>query len=265
MVELKRLFWDMTTIEIEEAIKINPVVILPVGQVEEHGPHLPVGCDSFIADKIAMGIIENAPEDVPVIAMPVIWSGYSPKHMSKWKGTMRIRTRVVMDLIHDILASLCEMGFKRIVVIDGHGQHRGILETAIREISDEMGVFCALTSPFTFSSEEFQKIRKTEMGGVAHACEWETSLLQYFGYDIDMSKATNVDKMDYKSDFFELDGFGKKMIYLSSWGIHESKTGCLGDPTMSSPDTGKAIYYYTIKKYIEFCKEYRNIKMVNEK
>jgi creatinine amidohydrolase len=262
---LKKTFWDMTTVELEEAIKQNPVIILPVGQVEEHGPHLPVGCDSFIADKIAKSVAEKSPENLPIITMPVIWTGYSPKLMSKWKGTMRVRTRVVLDLVHDILASLVEMGFKRIVVIDGHGQHRGILETAIREISDEFGVFCALTSPFVFSSEQFSKIRKTKMGGVAHACEWETSLMLYFGSDVDLSKVSDIDQMNYKSDFYEADGFGKKMVYLSTWGIHESKTGCLGDPTKATAETGKLIFDYTVGKYIDFCREYRNIKMVNEK
>lgn len=261
---MKNNFWDMTTIELKDALKLNPVIILPVGQVEEHGPHLPVGCDSFIAQTIANKIAERAPKDLPIISMPVIWTGYSPKLMSKWTGTMRIRTRVVLDLVHDVLASLSEMGFRRIVIIDGHGQHRGILETAVREISDEFGVFCALTSPFVFSAEKFKKIRKTGMGGVAHACEWETSLLQYFGYDIDLAKSTNIDKMNFKSDFYEADGFGNKLVYISTWGIHDSKTGCLGDPTLSTPETGKEIFEYTVEKYIKFCREYRKMKMVNE-
>ncbi|MCL4417523.1 MAG: creatininase family protein [Actinobacteria bacterium] len=261
---MKILLSDMTSKELEDAIKKNALILLPVGQIEEHGPHLPVGCDAYIGERIAKSVAEKLSSDIPVLTMPVIWSGYSPKVMSKWKGTLRVRTRVVMDLVHDVLASLCEMGFKRIVVIDSHGQHRGILEVAIREIADEYKVYCALTSPFTFSADLYGSIRKTKLGGAAHACEWETSLIMHLGYDIDMSKATDIDKMSYKSEFYEADGIGKKLAFISLWGIQQSKSGCYGDPTVSSKETGKKLFDYIVERYVRFCKEYVSMKLTGD-
>ena len=261
---MKIFFADLTSVELEGIIKNNPVILLPVGQVEEHGPHLPVGCDTFIVERIAKAVAEKISAKIPTLVMPAIWTGYSPKIMSKWAGTLRIRTRVVMDLVYDVLSSLCQMGFKRIVLIDGHGQHRGILEVAIREIADQHRVYCALTSPFVFSADKFAKIRKSGLGGAAHACEWETSVLQFLGYDIDMKKATDIDKMNYKSEFYEADAIGKKMVFISLWGIHESKSGCFGDPTVSSVETGKEIFNSVVDTYVKFCREYRQMKMTGE-
>ena len=261
---MKIFFADLTSIELEGIIKNNPVILLPVGQVEEHGPHLPVGCDTFIGERIAKAVAEKASAEFPILVMPAIWTGYSPKKMSKWAGTLRIRTRVVMDLVYDVLSSLCQMGFKRIVLLNIHGQHGGILEVAVREIADQYNVYCAITNPFVFSVEKFAKIRKSDLGGVGHACEWETSLIQYLGYNIDMKKATNVDKMNYKSEFYEADGMGKKMVFISLWGIHKSKSGCFGDPTVSSAETGKEIFNSAVDTYVKFCKEYRQMKMTGE-
>ncbi|MCL6087720.1 MAG: creatininase family protein [Actinobacteria bacterium] len=248
--------------ELEELIKKNALIILPVAQVEEHGPHLPVGCDTYIGTEIGKRITEKLNDELPVLLMPTVWTGYSPKKMTKWPGTMRVRTRVVIDLIHDILSSLCDMGFKKIVVIDAHGQHRGMLEVAIREIADDYNVYCALTNPVSMMAEKFAKIRKSEIGGATHACEYETSLLMAMGFNIDLSKATDEDKLTYKSEFYVADAFGIKKVFLSTWGLQESKSGIYGAPLKSSVETGNQLLDEMIKNYIKFCKEYWELKTV---
>jgi creatinine amidohydrolase len=125
-------FIEKTWPEVEEFLKKNALVILPVAQVEEHGPHLPLGCDTIIGTEIGKKVSKEVNKVIPTLLMPTVWAGYSPKKMMKWPGTMRIRPKVIGDYIHDIIGSLCEMGFTKIVIIDSHGQHRGILEVAIR-------------------------------------------------------------------------------------------------------------------------------------
>jgi creatinine amidohydrolase len=242
--------------ELKEYLERNALVILPVAQAEEHGPHLPVGCDTYIGTEVGRRVAEALKGEVPTLLMPTLWSGFSPKKMMKWPGTIRVRTRVVCDLVHDVLASLCEMGFKKIVVIDAHGQHRGILEVAIREIADEYNVYCALTNPLTMASEKYAEIRKTENGGASHACEYETSILMAMGFDVDLSKATDEDKLTYSSEFYVADAIGKKKVFLSTWGLQESKTGIYGAPLKSSAETGRQLLDEMVKNYVKFCKEY---------
>jgi creatinine amidohydrolase len=253
-------FAKKTWPELEDYIKKNALIILPVAQIEEHGPHLPLGCDTFIGTEIGKLIAAELDKDIPTLLMPAVWAGYSPKKMMKWPGTMRIRTNVVKDYVHDILASLCEMGFGKIVIIDSHGQHRGILEIAIREIADEYNVYCALTNPVSLFAEKFSEIRKSPIGGTTHACEYETSLLMSFGYDIDMSKASDDDILKYKSEYYTADACGIKKYFISTWGLQESKTGIYGAPLKSSKETGDILISEIVKNYVKLCKDYHKIK-----
>lgn len=251
-------FMDNTWPELKECMEKNSLVILPVAQVEEHGPHLPVGCDTFIGTSIAEAVSVKLNKTVPTLLMPPVWAGYSPKKMMRW-GTMRVRTRVFTDYIHDILSSLCEMGFKKIVVIDSHGQHRGMLDVAVKEIADEYNVYCALTNPLSLCANKYSEIRKTELGGSTHAGEFETSLLIALGHKIDLSKTTDIDKLKFKTKYFEADAFGSKKYYISTWGIHDSREGILGDPCKACEETGKVLFKEIVNNYVELCKEYHKI------
>lgn len=255
-------FADNTWPELEEYIIKNALVILPVAQVEEHGPHLPVGCDTFIGTKIAELVSQelNEKKNIPTLIMPPVWAGYSPKKMMKWPGTIRVKIETVCDYTHDIIASLCEMGFKKIVVIDSHGQHRGMLEVTIRKIADEYNVYCALTNPVALCAEKYSKIRKTPLGGATHACELETSLLMAMGYKIDLSKATDEDKLIFSTEYFTADAIGNKKYFISTWGIQESKSGIYGAPLKSNIETGKILLDEIVKNYVKLCEEYWNIK-----
>jgi len=253
-------FIEKTWPELEGLIKSSALIILPVAQVEEHGPHLPLGCDTFIGTEIGKLISIELNKEIPTLLMPTVWAGYSPKKMLKWPGTMRIRTKVIGDYVHDIISSLCEMGFKKIVVIDSHGQHRGLLEVAIREIADEYNIYCALTNPVTLFAEKFSKIRKSPIGGTTHACEYETSLLLAFGYKIDMTKATDEDILNFKSEYYTADACGNKKYFISTWGLQESKSGIYGAPLKSSKETGEILIKEIVANYTKLCKEYYKIK-----
>jgi creatinine amidohydrolase len=254
-------FAEKTWEEIEQYVKDDGLIILPVGTIEEHGKHLPVETDSRIATEVAKAIAEEVYKDVPVLVMPTVWSGYSPKAMNKWSGNMRIRPRVFTDMIYDICASLIDMGFKKIIMLDCHGQHAPMLNVATKEIADQFGVYIAVTSPMTFSLEEFNKVRKSERGGVLHACEWETSVMLLYTDNVKMDKVVDCDKMKYSSEFVAGDSAmsGQKVVW-STWGLQKSETGVYGDPTVASKETGQAIMKGIVKNYKKFIYEYINFK-----
>lgn len=250
-------FADKSWPELKEAVKKNSLIILPVGTIEEHGRHLPVSTDVTIAVGVAERIASRLEKQIPLLVMPAVWSGYSAGEMSRWPGTIRVRTRTVMDMVFDICSSLLKMGFKKIVFLDCHGHHSGILNVVIREISDEYGIYPALISPGAMSAEEYKKIRKSQLGGSIHGGEWETSLMLYLNRPVDMSKATKVDIMKYHTDFIPGDNFvsGKK-VFWSTWGIQKSRTGIYGDPTVATARTGKKIMEAIVKNSLKFIKEY---------
>lgn len=250
-------FGDLNWPQLQETIEKNTVILIPVGTVEEHGRHLPVSTDALIATEIARRTAEKLKDELPVLVTPTVWTGYSAKEMSRWPGTIRIRPEVLIDLVYDLLASLAEMGFKKIVLLDCHGHHSGILNVAVRKASDAFGIYPAIVSPAAFSKEIFAGIRKSKTGGAIHGGEWETSLMLYFGQPVNMAEATKEDIMRYHSEFFPGDGFiGGKGVFWSTWGIQKSKTGIYGDPTCASIETGEKCCQAIIENLSRFLKEY---------
>lgn len=252
-------FREKTSPEIGELAKQNALVILPVGTVEEHGPHLTVDADVSIAEDIAREIGEMMKEEIPLVVMPAVWSGYTAAELKKWPGTIIVNTRTFADMVSDICRSLIDMGFKKIMMVDCHGQHKPLLNMVCKEVADDTEVYMSVTSPAVFSKKAYEEFRTTEQGGSCHAGEWETSLLLYFNRKVDMDKAPSGDALRYHSDNVAGDATrGSQRVVWSTWGIQESKTGIYGDPTTATAELGKIIVEEVKKNYREFMIEFYN-------
>lgn len=256
------LFRDQSYLQIKEHIDKNSLLLLPVGTTEEHGPHLPVDADARIIEAYGIALAEEIGKEIPVLLMDTIRYGYSMKIMKQWPGTIVVRSRVFMDLVFDICRSVLDMGFNKLVILDGHGHHKDALGVVARELCDACDKAIAIISPGTMSRERFQEIRKTPPGGSIHACEWETSIILHVSPEVvDMSKADGCDAMRYHSEFVAGDNFtGGQQVSWSTWYLQDSKTGVYGDPTKASAETGKIIMDAAVEKGCRFLREYWNFK-----
>lgn len=259
------IFYELlTSPEIEQAVKKDTLVLIPVGQVEEHGPHLPVNCDCVIAEKTAQEVARQIQDTLPVLVMPTIWTAYSVKQVARWPGLITFRQpETMIQMVYDIVASLIESGFRKIVFINGHGNNPAILELACRRIGSDYNVFPAVTFVLAMSKAVGPKVRKSEMGGCGgHAGEEETALMLHLSPElVHMERATNEDIVRFQNRFFPGDIYStieNKVggIYWSTWGVIESKTGAYGDPTVATAETGKALFDEIVKNYLEFLQEY---------
>ena len=116
--------------EMKQLDRANTVVILPTGSMEQHGPHLPLQVDHFIANRLAEDLEKRMPE---VLILPPVWAGASAHHMD-FPGTITLRPRVFIDLLREICGCLRHHGFRRIVLLNGHGGNRSILEVLAQEL-----------------------------------------------------------------------------------------------------------------------------------
>ncbi len=237
------MFGDQSWPQIQEHIDNNSLLILPVGTTEEHGPHLPVDADARIAEAYGRQLAEALSGEIPLLLMDTIRYGYSMQVMRQWPGTIIVRTRVFMDLVFDICASVLDMGFNKLVILDCHGHHSGLLNVVSRELCDACGKSIAIISPAVMSRDKFNIIRKSPQGGAIHACEWETSLLLHISPEVvDMTKATDEDAMRYQSEFIAGDGFtGAQKATWSTWYLQPSKSGIYGAPLCATAEEGKLI------------------------
>ena len=150
--------WEEAQIAIEES---KGVAIVPIGSVEQHSTHLPLGTDSYVAITLA----EDAGEKTKAVVVPPVWYGWSPHHMVR-PGTITIRPETLIDLTYDIIASLAQHGLKKIILINGHRIVNVVwMQLCAERAQRELGVTIKIFDPAYMSKDI---VGELELGPVGH-------------------------------------------------------------------------------------------------
>lgn len=241
-------YGEQNRVQIAEFIKKDAVIILPIGTTEEHGMHLPVETDAIIAKYVGDGLGKACTEaGVPSLVMRTIYYGFSMGVVRKWPGCPNIDTRTFIDYIFNIVDSVIKEGFKKIVLIDCHGNHDCLLRTVMREIVDKDNVYIMTLSPAALAGTTYNELKKDPEGDI-HGGEYETSCILHIAPElVDTSAYTNVDAIRCNSI---LRG------PVSTWGLQETKTGLFGDPTYATAELGKACLEAAVTEGVKYIKAY---------
>ncbi len=256
-------FEEMRSPEIEEFVKREGMVLLPIGACEEHGRHLPIMTDTKMAYQAALDAAERMSKAIPVSVLPPVWFGYSVWLLKNWPGTITIKPKVLIDLLYEICRSLIDMGITKILIVNGHGNNPGALDVVVRSVGDDFKVFPGVTNIFNLWDKEFvKKHRKSKEGGIGHACEIETSVMLYLTDLVDMSVADATDIMtsNLKTCPVDFASDRKKKLYLSTWFLEDSTYGGAGDPTHATKEFGKKIHEMTVDGLCEVIEEFYGIQ-----
>ena len=167
MIEWEKFTW----VEIKDSLPRIKAVILPVGSIEQHGPHLPLACDSLGAYKLSKEVAEKLNGEV--LVLPPIFYGVSEHHMD-FPGTITVRSETLISIIYDIAESIKRTGISKLIIINGHGGNIPALSIAIRKIQTDLGITVVLINPWELISDVIQEVIESDVWG--HACEFETSL-----------------------------------------------------------------------------------------
>jgi creatinine amidohydrolase len=124
--------YEMTWPEVERVRSYTDIVLIPVGSTEQHGPHLPLGCDTIIPSRFAEEIARRT--GVPIA--PPIWFSTAESHMG-FPGTISLRPTTLMTLLGDISWSLARHGFVNQILLNGH---QGGANPAILSATDEIQI-----------------------------------------------------------------------------------------------------------------------------
>lgn len=249
---MSNLFAEKTWPELEKAAEAKTLLLLPLGQTEQHGRHLPVGTDTIIAERVALAVAEKLGSRIPTLVLPQIPYGYVPVPVARWPGTFRIRWRVMADYLSDVCCSAIHMGFRKLAILSSHGPHGDVARLAARDVFDATGVGVVVTQPQTFVVPTFRKIRKSKLGGAAHSGEYETSLLMHFGYPIDLTGTDDRDAVKVCNEWVAGDLAGSGKVSWSTWALQTSDSGVLGDPTSATQQTGRACLDAIVEEYCRF-------------
>jgi creatinine amidohydrolase len=171
-----RLLHELTR---EEAKALAPeaVALLPVGATEQHGPHLPVGTDSFAVEHVARRAAEIAGDRVPVVVAPTLPFGSSHHHLP-FGGAMSLATETYYRVIVDLVESLIVSGFRRALVLNGHGGNHELIQLAARDLALKHQVDLAAASYWLLAREALVATEAHRLGRLpGHAGAFETSLV----------------------------------------------------------------------------------------
>jgi creatinine amidohydrolase/Fe(II)-dependent formamide hydrolase-like protein len=140
----------MSATQVAALTKEHALVVQPIGSVEQHGPHLPIGTDAYIAESIVHGSLQLLQDDGPdVWVLPTISYGRSVEHAG-FGGTITFSTDTLFGVCRDVGRSVAASGFRRLVFVNGHGGNVAALEVVSRDIRAETGllVFRAMLPQF---------------------------------------------------------------------------------------------------------------------
>ena len=132
--------WEhLTTDDFARLDKDRTVVILPVGAIEQHGPHLPVCVDAAIASGIVEHALTLLPADAPVCVLPTQPVGKSDEHVG-YPGTLTLSATTILALWTDILESVARSGFRKVLLFNAHGGQRQLLSVVARDLRIRRGM-----------------------------------------------------------------------------------------------------------------------------
>lgn len=166
----------MTREEIAEKIS-SSLVIIPVGAIEQHGPHLPINTDTIIIDAIAARVCNSMDPDYTVFKAPVVSYGNSHHHFPF--PTMSLKSETLISLLKDLVQSLVTFGCKSILILNSHGGNDEAIRIVARDMSRECQVSIGAASYWTIAwTRLINECNALDLGRVpGHAGGFETSLM----------------------------------------------------------------------------------------
>lgn len=222
--------------ELAELAKRDGVVIVPVASTEQHGPHLPTGVDVALCGEIALRAARQLGE-FPVAVTPVVWTGLAEHHMA-FGGTFSLGYGEFYSLIRGVCRSLRRHGFRRILLLNGHGGNTAALTVAVNDLAPELDAPIATATYWELAADAFGKILEHQPN-VRHACEAETSMMLAIKPDlVDMAAARDV----VGPTETEIDKIaGTKAA--QRWRSFRARTshGVIGDPRSATPEKGEKL------------------------
>jgi creatinine amidohydrolase len=228
-VTSSRYFAELTQPEIAAQLKKNALVILPCGSIEQHGPHLPAGTDTFAANAIAHAVAER----MDGLVLPAAPFGVTPMHMP-YEGTITLTPDTYMRVVKETCVSTAKHGAKDLLIINWHEGNIPSLAIAAESLHRDHGM-SVLTVQACYVAEE---LYGHSSGGLTHGGEIEALAVLAHRPDL-----VHLDRIDYSSD----PGHGHRMDKLRRTRAYQpvltdirsiAPTGWFGSPQHATREKG---------------------------
>jgi creatinine amidohydrolase len=220
--------------ELRELAAREAIVVLPVAAMEQHGPHLPVMVDTLLCGEVAARAAKRASGRYPVVVAPTVWSGLSEHHMP-FGGTFTLDFATFCSLIECLCRSLERHGFRRVLLLNGHGGNVAALRVVVDELR-RLDMRLLTATYWQVDSVAIADLLERQ-SGVQHACEAETSMVMALRPElVDASKFAAAKHVEPGRVA------GQAQAVHSAMRFEErTPTGAIGDPTAASAEKGEKL------------------------
>jgi len=164
--------WEKITVGDLLKMRSEQVCVIPLGSLEKHGEHLPMGIDGLVAHKAAV----MAAEKEPVVVSPTLYYT-NVKEMKNLPGAVSLETDLLLKFLENVCDEVARNGFKKIILLNGHGGNLALLKLFSQHLVDKGKDYAVYVPPIFLAPEVIEEVRETPETG--HACEIETSVALY--------------------------------------------------------------------------------------
>jgi creatinine amidohydrolase len=237
------------------------VVLLPLGAHEQHGPHLSVSTDTTLVTAVAEAAEKLSQSEV--ILLPSLPFGSSHHHLF-FGGTVSISVATYTQVVIELVESLLEGGFRRIILLNGHGGNITPVRQALAILSNRMNggnrqANIALATYWELGGKYFAGAAPMETPALSHACEYETSLLLHLFPEKVLFKEVQRAERPARNHYigWEDDEPYRGVTMVKST-QYISSNGSSGEPQLATAEKGRHLFDHAVASLVEFINSFKN-------
>ena len=229
-----RLFGELTFQDVAKRLRAASILCLPIGSIEQHGPHLPLNTDAVLAEEFTRRIISRWVKNYDLWQLPTLTVSLAREH--EWApGTLSLSIQGMTALVRDLGREIARgLPTRNLAIINGHGGNRGILEALAQDLRADFGLNVCILHPAVWADAD-----KTAAVPEIHGGKNETSMM--------LAIAPHLVRRDLIPQKIELDADAVRTIILDQavtwpWTTSENKIadmGVIGDPMAASAEFGE--------------------------
>lgn len=252
----------LTRAEIAAARDAGALPVLTVGSVEQHSDHLPVDTDSLSCHRIAMAAAARCASP-HVLVLPPPSFGFSPHHRA-WAGTITLSLETFIGMVTDVAESLHRTGFKRMLIVNGHGGNQGPLMSACTALASR-GLEVGYVNYFAPAQKEWMALLPGALRGIAHACAFETALQYVLRPEEAERIAERAAKLPPRLTPAYVAGNAPDVMRPAGayWAaiFAAGDVGYVGDPAAATPESGAAMTEVIVAGLARFYADYASAQL----
>lgn len=250
----KYILGEMTWPEAKTRFEEVDIALLPVGAIEQHGPHLPLDTDAFDAQYLATEVAKRCTSPRPIV-LPMIPYGVSYHH-DEFSGTISIGNNTLADMVYQIGMGAAKNGITKLVIINGHGGNAPSLSFAAQQINRDARIFVGVDTGETSDVDVYSMI---DTPNDVHAGEIETSTS--LATRPELVRMEHAEKLVPKFSSRYLNFTSKRAISWYAFTKRISQSGVMGDPTKASAEKGRKMWDVMIEHLVAFVEDLKQLSL----